>query len=376
MVTDRPFTFTEHVRPACLPSKAFKIEPTANCIITGWGKTSYGGENSNELLYTKLPVHDQENCSRQLFNFITKYQICAGGHGPDTCQGDSGGPLVCKVQQGPRSPAHYVLGGVTSWGFGCGVTPGIYTNVPEYIDWILDNGHFQYNPVLEPTTTTTTTPKTTTATTIRPTASPEIQAVKYQKLLQDGCGISKTFSGGTSLDVNGEPMLNVRRILGGEISGVAAFPWQALLDGGSRCGGTLVSLTTVITAAHCIKTQYRNYDDPEMWTIFVGYIDTNNLSNSTGLQKQTPIKIIPHHLYDVRSKSVIKNDHDIALMVAPNPFIYTEYVRPACLPNSTFRVKPKSVCIISGYGVTEFAGRSSPYLLYGHVSISQSLKNW
>ena len=76
--------------------------------------------------------------------------ICGGGSGPDTCQGDSGGPLVCalrdhsgenQVRGRKENESHevkiqYVLVGVTSWGIGCGKTPGVYAEVADYLDWI------------------------------------------------------------------------------------------------------------------------------------------------------------------------------------------------------------------------------------------------
>jgi len=75
---------------------------------------------------------------------MTPTGICGGGKysdaGGDTCQGDSGGPLVCKIQNDYTTNAHYVLAGVVSWGLGCGDTPGVYTNVELYIDWIKQIG--------------------------------------------------------------------------------------------------------------------------------------------------------------------------------------------------------------------------------------------
>mgnify|MGYP000210373282 CR=1 FL=1 len=294
MIADTPFTSTEYVRPACLPSKTFKIEPTAKCIVSGWGRTSNNGESSPKLLYAEVPVHDRQHCARQIYsssNRWSSYEICAGGNGPDTCQGDSGGPLVCKVQRSPNHPAQYVLGGVTSWGKQCGITPGVYTNVPEYIDWILENGKFQYNTVFAPpetTTTTTTTSqkaivknafrgvrprhttittqydRTTETSTFIPTtnfadavhfssAEPHVVAVQPPNPLTSlptsatsTCGISE-YSEGTILTSTGEESeLNMHRELAESKRQVRAFPWQVRLRayprGPTKCGGTLVSL--------------------------------------------------------------------------------------------------------------------------------------
>jgi len=46
----------------------------------------------------------------------------------DACQGDSGGPLVRKVDG-----IGYSLIGVTSWGYGCATSYGVYTQVSFHL---------------------------------------------------------------------------------------------------------------------------------------------------------------------------------------------------------------------------------------------------
>jgi secreted trypsin-like serine protease len=60
-------------------------------------------------------------------------QICAlGERNMDACQGDSGGPLV-RLNKGKAT-----LVGLVSFGPGCGLdrTPGVYTEVAYFHDWI------------------------------------------------------------------------------------------------------------------------------------------------------------------------------------------------------------------------------------------------
>ena len=50
-------------------------------------------------------------------------------------QGDSGGPFMCKSNNA------YIQFGITSWGYGCAErnSPGVYTQVCNYISWILEH---------------------------------------------------------------------------------------------------------------------------------------------------------------------------------------------------------------------------------------------
>ena len=101
---------------------------------------------------------------------VSSKQLCAmgipgeyTGAATDTCQGDSGGPAVemvdvltetailenwsekrKKEEKNKRAlagsgaaPQRGELIGITSWGLSCGAgTPGVYTRVTEYMQWI------------------------------------------------------------------------------------------------------------------------------------------------------------------------------------------------------------------------------------------------
>ncbi|KAK5649718.1 hypothetical protein RI129_000747 [Pyrocoelia pectoralis] len=143
----RPASFTKYVRPACLHTTR-NLPEHSPPIATGWGKLGFVGDSSDDLMKVTLTYYTNERCkevyantpARRLQNGIADdLQICAGGlnNSKDTCQGDSGGPLQARSLDNFK--LFYVVG-ITSFGKGCGVinTPGVYTRVSNYINWIED----------------------------------------------------------------------------------------------------------------------------------------------------------------------------------------------------------------------------------------------
>nr|XP_022908284.1 serine protease snake-like [Onthophagus taurus] len=137
---DRPVIYTRYVKPACLQSK-FELENN-NLTITGWGALEFGGQSHSYLQKAPLRSLPAENCARSLpkqaklaNGFDEELQICGGDLETmvDACQGDSGGPMQLKIQELPQM---YRIAGVTSFGNNCGLVPGVYTRVSNYISWI------------------------------------------------------------------------------------------------------------------------------------------------------------------------------------------------------------------------------------------------
>ncbi|KAF4026121.1 hypothetical protein G4228_018235 [Cervus hanglu yarkandensis] len=124
-------------RPICLPSKGDRNVMYTECWVTGWGYRKLRDKIQNTLQKAKVPLMTNEECQAGYRGHrITNKMVCAGYRegGKDACKGDSGGPLSCKHNE------VWHLVGITSWGEGCGQRerPGVYTNVVEYVDWILE----------------------------------------------------------------------------------------------------------------------------------------------------------------------------------------------------------------------------------------------
>ncbi|XP_011501683.1 PREDICTED: serine protease easter-like isoform X2 [Ceratosolen solmsi marchali] len=133
-----------NVRPICLPLDTASRTMGKTALITGWGSTEDGYSISNILLQVQLPILSSTVCRRtyrdQPFVKLWHKQICAGGvKAKDSCTGDSGGPLQSvSIYKGE---ARVVQQGVVSFGRkNCAVkgSPGVYTSVAHYVDWILD----------------------------------------------------------------------------------------------------------------------------------------------------------------------------------------------------------------------------------------------
>ncbi|XP_071954649.1 trypsin-like isoform X2 [Antedon mediterranea] len=136
-------TDSDVINTACLDYSGNRIfDPTSSCVITGWGKTEFGGNVAEILQEAEVPIVDQKDCIDSYGSDITDNMICAGylAGGVDTCQGDSGGPLVCTSLKEDNKEYWYLVG-ITSWGYGCATPnfPGVYTKVSNYINWIKEN---------------------------------------------------------------------------------------------------------------------------------------------------------------------------------------------------------------------------------------------
>jgi len=123
--------------------------------------------------------------------------------------------------------------------------------------------------------------------------------------------------------------LSSRRIVGGEDANVGEWPWAAIVgtpsgNGGISvwCGGSLISNSVVLTAAHC----FEGSSNPTI--VRLGELDYTSSSDGAIHQDIEIAQVIMHPSYDS-----VKIKNDIAILKLKTSVDYTAgSIRPVCLP--------------------------------------------
>ena len=141
------------------------------------------------------------------------------------------------------------------------------------------------------------------------------------------------------------------RIVGGENATSATWGWAVSLSisPGYLCGGSIISDSWVVTAAHCV-----NDATPSQVTVYAG-------SNRrwVGTQTRTVSKIIVHPSY---SSTTYVND--IALLKLSTPLTMSDpYVSQICLPSVSAATLAAGEWPPAGTTVSVLSSSSSPLAL-------------
>jgi len=146
----------------------------------------------------------------------------------------------------------------------------------------------------------------------------------------------------------------VLRIVGGEETEVNEYPWQVavMLDGGQWCGGSVVSESFVITAAHC--TDYPT----ERYSFRFG---AHHISDTSVVREAS--KIIDHPNYNPKNFT-----NDISVVVLKEKVELGPKIGRICLPSPQMDYSGKTA-VVSGWGRIEYGGNASPTLLETTVKV-------
>jgi len=128
--------------PPILLGKDPVSETGTDMTVIGFGDVDAGPDTvlSDILLETTVDYLPNDDCFNQMiqnggFDPINPTMLCGYREGEDSCQGDSGGPLFLKGD----TPEEDQLVGLVSWGYDCGGnTPGVYTRISYFYDWIVE----------------------------------------------------------------------------------------------------------------------------------------------------------------------------------------------------------------------------------------------
>lgn len=148
------------------------------------------------------------------------------------------------------------------------------------------------------------------------------------------------------------------RILGGDVAGEGAWPWQvglvstdaASVFEGQFCGGSFITSTWVLTAAHCV---YEEHDDgsqrlmgPDEFDVLAG---TNVLLEGNG--DRIPVDlVIPHADYN---PVLFENDIALVRLSRPAQGVAVSTVRLSTEGVEATYAPPGAEAIVTGWGRLE-----------------------
>ncbi|XP_068401891.1 transmembrane protease serine 3 isoform X1 [Eschrichtius robustus] len=184
----------------------------------------------------------------------------------------------------------------------------------------------------------------------------KVTALHHSVYVREGCASGHVVT--LKCSVCGLRTGSSPRIVGGNVSLLAQWPWQASLQfqGYHLCGGSVITPVWVVTAAHCVYDLYL----PKSWTIQVGLVSL--------LDSPAPSHLVEKIIYHSKYKPK-RLGNDIALMKLARPVAFNDMIQPVCLPNSEEHFPDGKMCWTSGWGATEDGGDASPVLNHAAVPL-------
>ncbi|XP_040271460.1 chymotrypsin-like elastase family member 2A, partial [Bufo bufo] len=162
------------------------------------------------------------------------------------------------------------------------------------------------------------------------------------------------------------------RVVNGEEVVPHSWPWQVSLQYISNgywyhtCGGSLISSSWVLTAAHCVSSSYT-------YRVMLGKHNFRELE--PGQKTISVVKLINHSKWNPNRLSA---GFDISLLKLEQPVEFSDTIQPVLLPPAGYILQNNYSCYVTGWGNLQTNGPSPDRLQQGlllvvdHATCSQS----
>merc|ERR1711971_873245 len=141
------------------------------------------------------------------------------------------------------------------------------------------------------------------------------------------------------------------RIVGGDDADVQEYPWQVGIEINGQfpwCGGSLISETEILTAAHCVQGRR-----PSSIKVIVG---ENDISDEEQMKLEVA-EVLIHPMYNGSTY-----DNDFAILRLVSPIAFSASISPVCLPADPTVTFTVEVATVTGWGSLG-AGNQIPAIL-------------